>query len=290
MSKYYRWDLKTLAAEMDKGSIPIPDRARVVAGFKGEQFSSAGYNPVIYYPLPSLSDFIERYADRIRDRINLNEEVVAIDTDRRTVRTRCAVYAYEKLVTSMPLKQLLRIIQPQGRFPSHYQLQHVSTLLVNVVLTRKRKRLHWVYLAEKKFPFYRVGLYAAHPHPVAYLEKNILPGAASHAIDREQLRQETAFTLKELKMIEHDDEIVHLDARVIPFSYVIFDKSWKKTVPPLLEQLKKHDIYSIGRYGTWNYTYMSHDIQAARRVARSIAYGGPSGSRFLKKSSAKTSA
>ena len=110
-----------------------------------------------------------------------------------------------------------------------------------------------------------MGLYAGYPYPAGYLERNVLPGSLP-GIDKEKLRRDAAFTLKELGVIEGMDEIVYLDARIIPVSYVIFDKNWGKVVPSLLDELKKTDIYSIGRYGTWNYSNMSNDIARASGV------------------------
>jgi hypothetical protein len=72
-----------------------------------------------------------------------------------------------------------------------------------------------------------------------------------------------------LGMIQNHDEIVHLDSRLLPVSYIIFDKNWQKTVLPMLEKLKNHEIYSIGRYGTWNYSSMGNDIHAANVVFKS---------------------
>jgi protoporphyrinogen oxidase len=269
LTKYYNTELKRLAANMDKGSIPVPDKNQVIAGFKGRTSFEAGYNPVIYYPEVSLRDFIKKYTAPVHDCIRYNEEVIEIDTDQQMVRTFKGTYYYDTLVTSMPLNQLLKIIKPSDRFPSHQQLRYVSTILTNVILKRKRKRFHWVYLAEKKFPFYRMGFYAVHPYPACYLERNVIPGSPVE-MNKERIIPDVAFTLKELQVIKSKDEIVHLDVRRIPVSYVLFDRNWDKTVPTLLEELKKYNIYSIGRYGSWNYSYMSNDIQSAREWARAI--------------------
>lgn len=261
LTRYYHTPLDGLAANMDKGSIPVPDKAHVQAGAEGKVFQKTGYNPVIYYPAETLLGFIENYTRPVSDRIRMKEEVIEIDGNKQEVRTRGGVYKYEKLVSTMPLKTLLQILKPAGQFPSHRQLTHVSTLLVNVVMKRKRKRFHWVYLAEEKFPFYRVGMYAVTKKPSCYMERNILPGSA--VPPKEEIHRDVAFTLKELGVIADANEIEYIDARIIPISYVIFDRNWPGTVPPILEELKKHNIYSIGRYGTWNYSSMANDIKDA---------------------------
>ena len=137
----------------------------------------------------------------------------------------------------MPLKNLLKIITPRGLFPSPEEFHHVTTLLVNAVLKRKRKRFHWVYLAHTEIPFYRVGFYPVHPHPACYLEKSVAPG---FVINREKVREELEFTLKTLKLIESREEIVFFDARIIPVSYILFAKNWWQKVPPTLNSRAGH--------------------------------------------------
>ncbi|MCP5108212.1 MAG: hypothetical protein GY950_32805, partial [bacterium] len=169
--------------------------------------------------------------------------------------------------TSMPLKELVGIIKAAHPFPPPDSFHHISTLLVNFVLKRKRKRFHWVYVADEKIPFYRVGFYPAHPNPAGYLERTVPPG---FIIDWKKTAADVAHTLKSLKLIESREEIVFFDARLIPISYILFTKNWRRTVPPTLEKLKGYGIHSIGRYGTWNYTSMSDDIKGALHCVREL--------------------
>jgi protoporphyrinogen oxidase len=262
LSKYYATDIDDLAANMDKGSIPVPDRQRVMLGYSGKTFGSEGYNPVILYPKQALRNFIKNYSVPVKNQIRFNETVLEIDIKKKQVKTMAGSHHYDRLVTTMPLNYLLDMIKPAGTLPSSEGLRHTSTLLVNVVLKQRRKRFHWVYLAEKKFPFYRAGLYAGQPYTACYMERNMNPETVG-PIDRDTLFQDISFTLKTLGVIAGSDEILYFDARMIPVSYVIFDHRWHSLVPSLLNQLKKFDIYSIGRFGTWNYSSMANDIKDA---------------------------
>lgn len=267
LEKYYGCDLRDMAARMDKGSIPVPDKKTVIAGARGEKFLKAGYNPLFYYPRPGLRGFFQEYSRDVSSRISLQEEVLAIDVDKRIVETTTRTLPYQYLINTMPLKSLLKVIKPGRRFPDHRMLQHTSTLVCNVVLKRRRRRFHWVYLPEKKIPFYRVGFYPAQEAPVCYLERSL---SSSQVRAKDDFYDDILFTLKELKLIDSRSEIVYYDARKIPISYVIFNHDWQKITPLLLEQLKLYNIYSIGRYGAWNYTSMSDDVLSALQTARII--------------------
>lgn len=261
LSKYYNIDLHRIISNMDKGSIPPPDIERVAAGASGKKFLNAGYNPRFFYPTTSLRDFIHHYAAPIpRDRIRLNETVTAVDTQKRVVKTDRGEYKYHKLITSMPLKNLMGMVHPSQTFPRPGEFHHISTQLVNVVLKRQRKRFHWVYIADEDIPFYRAGFYPLQPQVTCYLEKSV---SVDTVIDREKTAHEIEYTLKRLKLIETPDEIQYFDTRLIPISYILFTTRWRELVPPLLAKLKESGIYSIGRFGSWNYTSMSDDIKGA---------------------------
>ena len=57
---------------------------------------------------------------------------------------------------------------------------------------------------------------------------------------------------------------------MIPVSYVVFDRNWPRLVPEILAYLRRQRIFSIGRYGSWNYGSMADDIRMARETAASL--------------------
>ncbi|MCU0235560.1 MAG: NAD(P)-binding protein [Acidobacteria bacterium] len=267
MGKFYGRPLSTLLAGMDKGSIPVPRKEEVLAGARGRQRGGEGYNPVFYYPEGSLQGFIDDYGRPLAGRMRCNEEVVRIETQQRRVHTRAGSYRYANLVSTMPLRALLGMIDPPPPFPRR-QLQHLSTLVVNVVLSRRRRRFHWLYLPEKRFPFYRAGYYPGSGAVAVYLEKTV---AAPSLPDARELFRETVFTLRQTGMIADAREILLHDPKVIPVSYVVFDRNWPRLVPGILAHLRRQRIFSIGRYGSWNYSSMADDILMARETAMALA-------------------
>lgn len=267
LSKYYGFDLKKIVANMDGGTIPVPDKKSIEESYYQKKSFQTGYNVKFYYPKKSLRSFFESYVTDVRKNIKLLETVTEIDLDKKELKTKKSTFQYDYLISTMPLKSFLQITRQNFRFPSYKKLKNISTLVVNVVLKRKRKNFHWVYLPEEIFPFYRVGIYLEQHMPVVYLEKSIKVDGFKDDIS---LLSEIYFTLKKLQLIKNKDEIVYLDKKVIPISYVIFDKNWSELVPRILEQLRSYGIFSIGRYGAWNYSSMSDNIKSAQEIARQV--------------------
>ncbi len=267
LNKFYGRPLSGLLAGMDKGSIPVPRKEEVLAGARERQGCAEGYNPVFYYPVGSLQEFIDDYSRPLAGRLRFNEKVMRVEPRLKRVTTSAGSYRYTNLISTMPLRELLGIIDPPPPFPRR-QLQHLSTLVVNVILARRRRRFHWLYLPEKRFPFYRAGYYPCAGSVAVYLEKTI---ATASQPDARELFREMVYTLRQTGMIAHAKEILFHDLKVIPVSYVVFDRNWPRLVPQVLAHLRRLRIFSIGRYGSWNYSSMADDIHMARETAASLS-------------------
>lgn len=189
-----------------------------------------------------------------------------IEWQKKKLHTTQAFYEYDHLISTMPLKELLTLLDPLPPFQSQ-KLQHISTLVANVVLARRRRHFHWLYLPESAVPFYRVGYYPGTKTIAAYLEKTV---PAASRIDSRGTYQDIIYTLRHTGMIEKTDEVVFYDLKKIPVSYIVFDQNWPQLVPPALAFLRQKQIFSIGRYGSWNYTSMADDIQTAWETAMRI--------------------
>jgi protoporphyrinogen oxidase len=263
LTKFYRRPLGELLAGMDKGSIPVPRKDDVWRGAVEKKRFAEGYNPVFYYPRLALQKFIESYSRPLRQRIRFGEQVVRIDLRQKKVFTNQGNYAYDNLINTMPLKEFLAILDPLSPFPWR-QLRHLSTLVVNVVLARQRRHFHWLYLPETEMPFYRAGYYPGGNMTTVYLEKTI---AATERIDSQGIFRDALFTLCKTGMIDGPKEVLFHDLKKIPVSYVVFDKHWPRLVPPALDFLRQQQVFSIGRYGSWNYSSMADDIQTALDTA-----------------------
>jgi protoporphyrinogen oxidase len=266
MSKFYGRTLTGLISGMDKGSIPVPRREDVLRGVNEKRSFMEGYNPFFFYPCQGMQKFILSYCRTLHDRIRFGERVIRIDLRQKKVYTKMGCYPYDNLINTMPLKEFLSVLAPPSPFPWQ-QLQHLSTLVVNAVLARRRRHFHWLYLPENDMPFYRVGYYPGGKMTAVYLEKTV---AAGERIDSQGILLDMVHALRKTGMIQGRREILFHDLKKIPVSYIVFDKHWPRLVPPALEFLRGQRIFSIGRYGSWNYSSMADDIQSALDTAALI--------------------
>ncbi len=123
---------------------------------------------------------------------------------------------------------------------------------------------HWVYFPEKKYVFYRAGIYSNIQPSMAlkgyysmYVEVSRNPKETFNS------RQSLALILDGLK----DAGIVEKNASpefnlrlTLPYAYVIYDRKKDAALKVIKAYLKKNGIFSIGRYGAWEYSFMERSI------------------------------
>lgn len=270
LEKFYGLPLEEISADMDKGTIPVPDRKKVLAGAAGKDFSETGYNASFLYPRNGLRHFIEAYARPVVKYINREEEILEVDPDRKKVYSSKKSYDYSHLINTIPLKDFLGLCRNSDLQKAGRRLRHISTLVINMVLKRRRRRFHWLYLPEKDLFGHRIGFYPYADYTACYLEKTVRPDMP---LNPETGRREALETLRRLGLIEKSDELILFSPVLIPVSYIVFDHNWQSCVPGILADLEKNDVFCSGRFATWNYSSMSADIIQAEKTAKKVIPG-----------------
>ncbi len=268
LTKYYRRNLSDLVHSMDKGSIPVPSKRDVTEGLRGKKFKNLGYNPEFYYPKQSLRHLIANYSESVRSDIRFNSEAIRIDVRQKTIESGENLYQYRHLVNTMPLKTFLQRADHFDIDADQIErMQHISTVVANVVLERRRRRFHWVYLPDERFPYYRFGYYPGGDQICGYLERTVMEPAP---LDSDAEMHQITKILKNIGVIKSEVEVKYISLKYIPVSYILFNRHWRQVVPPVLRRLKEAGIYSIGRYGAWDYSSMSEDIEKAKLTAEAL--------------------
>ena len=174
----------------------------------------------------------------------------------------------------MPLKELLLSIK---NLPKHISvliknLECTSTRCINLgikykkSLPQKIKDVHWIYIPEKKYPFYRVGVYSNVSNKLAPKNCYSLYVEMSDTKDCDNMIP----LLKDIGIINIDDEILSLNVVDMKYAYVIFNKERKKTLDTIFKFLKENNIYCIGRYGSWEYSFIEKNIIDAKNLALTL--------------------
>ncbi len=276
--KLFLTNLTNLTCEWMGSFVPKTSLHEILDGALTDQSTRAqgGYNANFYYPRKgAIQSLVNCFTNKIKQPVFVNSQAVKIDlTKKIVVTTKNEVFKYSTIVSSIPLPELINSIYPTPvriKNISHL-LKTTSCLCINLGVARKNVGdKHWIYFPEHKYPYYRIGFQSNFAEDVApknssslYIEISL---PANKKFDRDKIIGNTLSTLYSTNILNPKDVISELQTLYIPHSYVIFDKNHKFAVNELKKYLIKNNIYSIGRYGGWEYSTMEDAIYQGKQIA-----------------------
>ena len=261
--------------------VPLPKLEDVIAGAVGQNDRELGYNARFVYPQRGIGQLSEGLAralpgDGQRPGLELGRAPLGIDWEAREIVFEDEVVRYDVLLSSAPLPALVRLLAgapgPVAEAASQLRCTHLYYL--DVALRRPcGKPLHWVYVPEAKYPFYRVGCYSNFSAAMAPPGKaNLYVELADRAEpDMKELLPRVAAGLVEMGLIDTPEAIQFALLRRIDYAYVVFDHAYYGALEAVRSFLAEQRILSAGRYGGWNYSSMEDALRFGRDAAAEAA-------------------
>jgi protoporphyrinogen oxidase len=273
--KLWDYDLNKMTAEWTGEFVPKPDAKSIVKTAYLKNKEIYGYNSVFYYPKVSgCGALIDGLTKNVK--VNLNSKTQKIDVQNKIVLCSCGkVYKYNRIVSTQALPELLKQITnlPSNVKSAAKNLLSNSVRCVNIGvksekgIPKKIKDKHWIYFPEPKGSFYRAGVYSNINS--ANVPKNCYSFYVEFSSLDQKYRNIENFLddFRNLGFIRKSDKITALNVIDIPYAYVIFDDKRKKSLQIIKEFLKECGIFSIGRYGAWEYSFIEKNMIDAKVLA-----------------------
>jgi protoporphyrinogen oxidase len=196
--------------------------------------------------------------------VSCGEEVVAIDTAARVVRTSHREIAYGSVVSSAPLPALARVC---GAATDAAAFTSNKVLVFNLGFDAKGARgVHWMYFPDRARVFYRVGWYDnifEAERMSLYVE---IGATADAAFDVDALRDRVMADLREEGVVTTQRLVAHHHVVLDP-AYCHITKASIAETARLRAALSERGVWSIGRYGAWTYCSIEDNIVEARALA-----------------------
>lgn len=265
--KLYATDLDRLDADAMGRFFPYADKEDIIRNFRAQKNDS--YNGSFLYPKGGAIQYVNAVArDLKQDSICLNERVENIDIEKHELRTNKRVLTYDRLVSTIPLVRLLDLIgMPYDK--ESFTWNKVLVFNLGFDAPSDDKKNHWIYYPEKKYCFYRVGFYS-----------NIIPSermslyvelgyTRDTEIDIDAMLPKVLNDLHEAGVISNQNLISHHSVVMNP-AYVHITRQGITETKHIKDELVKNDVYSIGRYGSWNYSSIEDNMIEAMNLAKKV--------------------
>jgi protoporphyrinogen oxidase len=235
----------------------------------------AGYNITFIYPEGGLDVLSKRIASQCD--VHYGKSVTSIDLKLKAITfLDHETIEYDEIISTIPLNTLVHLCGlsiDQASDP--YSSVHV--LNIGAIRGKNCPDDHWLYTIDTKSGFHRVGFYSN-------VDSSFLPTSSRESGDRVSIYAERAYPggkkLQGIEIQEHTecvknelqewgfiDDIEVTDSTWIDVAYTWAwpDSSWRQTA---LMQLENNGIYSIGRYGRWNFQGIAESLLEGLSIGR----------------------
>ena len=266
--KLYACNLDSLDIDAMGRFFPYADKEDIILNFKNSNDQS--YNTYFTYPRGGAIEYVNSLFARIdKKKLSLREKVLSIDISKRKIKTNLRELTYDNVISTIPFPQLLNICQiPYVK--STYSWNKV--LVFNLGFNKKGldKVNNWVYFPDKEICFYRTGYYDnifSDNRMSLYVELGF--DKDFNNIDVDYYRQKVLEDLRRTGVV-NDQQLLSWHHVIMDPAYVHITKASIEDVKKQKEMLAKKNVFSIGRYGSWQYCSIEDNIIEAYNLKKQL--------------------
>ena len=277
--KLFAHPLDQMEISWTSWSVPRPTVQEVRAIAAGEEAPSFGYNANFFYPRRGGIEILPKaLGTGQEDHIRTGARVRKVDAIRKTVTVDGGgEIPYSHLISTIPLPELIRISEGlgEGLAEAGRRFRHSSVLGICLGLDGPVLRDdHWIYFPGQDLPFYRVGFpsnFSSEAAPEGcgslYAEAAFISG---NSPDADRLAETVVRSLKDYGIIGRTAKVAARMDLAIPCAYVFHDRHRAEKLDPVLAGLRAARIFSVGRYGAWEYSAMQDAVEWGIKTAREV--------------------
>ncbi len=136
--------------------------------------------------------------------------------------------------------------------------------------------IHWIYVPDRSIPFYRVGFYSnispctcSPGHHTLYVEVSVEPHNLKNLDIAGDLQPRVIEYLADLGWINRT-AVRSVVTHVIECAYTHDKPERANQVTRIIERLEALGIYTVGRYGMWDYNGMEDSMQSSLELIKRI--------------------
>lgn len=262
-----------LTCEWCASFVPRPTADQVAQSLQCPPAQTYGYNAAFYYPKQGgIGSLVHALAAPIKNRVRLNAPVTQIDLSAKTAVCNAERIHFQKLVNTLPLPAFVQLLAGQTRLKKYAaKLQAAPITLYHLGINRPLQSFSWIYFPDEQDLFYRVGLQSG------FSSNNAPKGASLLYIELPGLHTPSKALAKHIwnglvqkGIIEKTDVPAFEAWQHVPQAYVLYTFEREQVLPLLLHQLRTKGVYSAGRYGRWEYSFMESALLQGNELATQL--------------------
>lgn len=208
--------------------------------------------------------------------IERSEKVVHIDLDKRTVHTASGkIRPWQRIVSTMPLPELLASLSdcPPPLIAAAARLKYVSLkILLLLVKLRNQEVPQRIYVADPLVPPHKIAFNHTSSPNLRTRTHHAMMCEVSYSAHKPAPADDLLFERMENWLVSEGYIGSRADVRArqiidLPYGYPVYSHERQRILSEIMPYLNERDIFSIGRFGAWDYANSDECIRQGLALA-----------------------
>ena len=267
--KLYGVDLNQLSKTQISRFFPKPNESVILNQLDSENDNLSTYNSLFWYPRNGGIDQLLLHFEHPKKleyayptSIDLLSKTIYLSNGKEV--------RFEKLITSIPLNNLLKIIKKNINLPD-IRLEASKQYAVNIgtrQIISAFKDVSWIYIPDPNVNIYRIGNYSSASDLMSGSKKGMSLYIELSSNSHDPINEAIEYLTSQFSMLKNQIEVISLNE--LDPGYVHFKKNQSSDLKNLKDTLKEYSVFTIGRYGNWDYVSMEDCILEAQKLAENF--------------------
>jgi protoporphyrinogen oxidase len=235
--------------------LPIPNKVDFFESLIGSSQDKMPHAEFYYPKSNNQNTFIDALAKGLTvcynysvNRIEKKENQWIVNNEKK----------FDLLINTLPLKEIPFLLTDTPGIIKDAGEKLRYNKISNVFCKNKLTDKTWTYIPAKESIFHRyihIGAYLSPMQPYSMLEV-----VGEHS-------------LTEMKSSAAKDDFITevIDYNVSDYAYVVFDENYNRSTQLIKDYLKEKKLYTLGRFGEWQYYNMDVCIKKAIDLSKEVA-------------------
>lgn len=280
--KSWQYSLKKISTVWLKKRVSLPplEAIKKECQKKYPKEISWGSHKEFYYPKKAgIGSLWKKAAELLKAHVLFNNIVKKVDLPEKLIFVGGKKIVFKHLISTIPLNELIKISNAPEKVKNlALHLEHNSGLIIGLGFDKKPidNNWHWIYFPNKTFTFFRLIF-------LSNLSKNTIPKPnfssflaeiswRKRRLDKAKIIAQTSKQIGKLFFKNENIKPVSIFSLFVPYYYPIPTLNRDKSLKEIDKFLKKQQVYSLGRFGSWQYEKGNMDdcFEQGRKIINSF--------------------
>ena len=264
--KYWDIEANKLSTTWIGNRMRRADINEILFGSYTSETPNTYYTKEMRYPkFGGYKAFIKGLIDE--SNIELNHKAVKLDTENKIISfSNGKTVRYKDLISSIPLPELVKITEnsPISIVNAANALKATSIDLISVGFNKDLVKDLWFYIYDDDILASRAYSPSVKsldnvPTGCSSLQFEIYTRGKESKFTKEQLIENTRYAIHKMK-IAKDEDVIFYHHKHLKYGNVIFELGMEEKRDQVLKYYKRIGIYTIGRFGEWDYLWSNQSL------------------------------